>query len=244
VTDVYRQREPRRVLIVDDDDAAAQPLTAVLNTAGYQVRWVRDIRTARAVSDEFLPHVIVLEMMLAESLRILMSVSLTQPKPRIVVCSGTRRRQDKTLALRLGADDFIAKPVDLDNISARVARMMPVPPPEEIPPPTYTKSGGVRVGNLFLGSPRHVRVGSLGLRLSPTQYGILRALASQPGEFISREELAREAAPRPGAGSFKGIPVQIYRLRKYLLSAGLSYPCLESVRGKGYRLALGPSLDR
>jgi len=239
MADQEQQAKTKRVLIVDGDHSTARPLERLLGIAGYEVLRVTNVRTARAVLEDFAPDLIVLEMMLPNALQILMSIPVRMHPPRIVIRSGTRRRQDAALALRLGADDFIPKPVDLPELIARLARIVPAPD-RHVAAHVFVNAGELHVGGLVFQNPPHIRAGAVELRVSPTQYRILKALASRPGGLVTKEELAIQGAFDPDGGSVQGVAVQLHRLRRRLQSSGLSYPRVEAVRGKGYRLALEP----
>src|SRR5438105_13461904 len=96
-------------------------LTDVLESAGYQVRVAATGAAARAQVEQHKPDLIILDLVLPdEDGLVLCSVLKNVAAVPILICSGTQRRRDAFLSLKLGADDFIAKPFDLYDILARV----------------------------------------------------------------------------------------------------------------------------
>src|SRR5258707_3039108 len=96
-------------------------LTDVLESTGYQVREAATGAAARSVVDQLRPDLVILDLVLPdEDGLVLCSVLKNTVDVPILVCSGTQRRRDAFLSLKLGADDFIAKPFDVYDLLARV----------------------------------------------------------------------------------------------------------------------------
>ena len=113
-----------RILVVDDDPYTLQFLEEALRGDGYDVRSARsgDSATREVESRPF--ELIVLDLMLPDADGLLLCDEFSRLGIPVLVGSGTTRHRDGILALRLGADDFIAKPFDLDELRARVARIL------------------------------------------------------------------------------------------------------------------------
>src|SRR5438105_11996565 len=109
------------ILLVEDDAAIARMLTDVLDSTGYEVREAPTGAAARALVEQLRPDLIILDLVLPdEDGLVLCSVLKTIAGVPILICSGTQRRRDAFLSLKLGADDFIAKPFDVYDLLARV----------------------------------------------------------------------------------------------------------------------------
>src|SRR5205085_10680643 len=103
------------------DTAIAYMLTDVLESAGYQVREAATGAAARAQVEEQQPDLIILDLVLPdEDGLVLCSVLKNMAAVPVLICSGTQRRRDAFLSLKLGADDFMAKPFDVYDLLARV----------------------------------------------------------------------------------------------------------------------------
>ena len=96
-------------------------LTDVLESTGYQVREPRPAPPRAAMVEQLQPDLIILDLVLPdEDGLVLCSVLKNMANVPILICSGTQRRRDAFLSLKLGADDFIAKPFDVYDLLARV----------------------------------------------------------------------------------------------------------------------------
>src|SRR6266545_1498345 len=109
------------ILLVEDDAAIAYMLSDVLESAGYIVREAATGAGARTLVEDVQPSLIILDLVLPdEDGLVLCSVLKNTANVPILICSGTQRRRDAFLSLKLGADDFIAKPFDVYDLLARV----------------------------------------------------------------------------------------------------------------------------
>src|SRR5207253_2077422 len=108
----------------------------------------------------------------------------------IVICSATLEKRDAVLGLKLGADDFIAKPFDIYELEARlqaVLRRSKHTPLTEPP----RQADQMHVGNLAIErARRRVSVAGKSLSLTPTEYRLLSALADRVDEVVARKDLA------------------------------------------------------
>ena len=232
-------RPPRAtVLVVEDDAATAYLLADVLESSGYLVREASTGAAARSLVEQVRPNLIILDLMLPdEDGLVLCSVLKAIADVPILVCSGTQRRRDAFLALKLGADDFIAKPFDVYDLLARIEvllrrarhRSIQVEPPA---PRTAT-----RIGELVIDpTPHQVTLAGMPLQLTPTEYRLLTVLASRPDQVVPRDTLAKLVWGDPDTGTSRTIDVHIGRLRVKLSQAGAAAPQIVSVRGFGYKL--------
>src|SRR5690349_20380533 len=117
--------DTRTVLLVEDDEGTAEVLTEILE--GEELRVVRapTAAEARRAAEERRPDLVLLDLMLPDQdgLVWLSDLRRTSDIP-VIVCSATNRRRDAVLALRLGADDFIAKPFDILEVEERVRSVL------------------------------------------------------------------------------------------------------------------------
>jgi DNA-binding response OmpR family regulator len=154
----------------------------------------------------------------------------------IVLLSGTKRRSDPILGLRLGADDFIAKPFDNRELLARleaILRRTNVGRSREPAEPEVYRVGPLTVDV----GRRMVLHGDRPLQLTPTEFRLLATLASEPDKVFSREELASRVWSYDMLGESRVVDVHIRRLRQKLDAAGIKDPFIVTLRGFGYKLS-------
>jgi DNA-binding response OmpR family regulator len=226
------------ILLVEDDPDIAVALNETLESSGYAVVTAEDGAQARTLLDEAHPDLVLLDLMLPDVDGLVLCADLkAQSDVPIIICSGTARKRDPILGLRLGADDFIAKPFDIYDLQARIeavlrraARRKTVEP---VPEPDHYRVGELVVDRFR----RRVTLGGQELQLTPTEYRLLTALASRPDEVLTRDELAQLVWGYQDASSGRAIDVHIRRLRVKLDSAAVPPPPIISVRGFGYKIS-------
>ena len=224
------------ILLVEDDPATAGLLVDLLASAGYRVRHVPDAAGARARIGELDPDLVILDIMLPDvSGLVLCSELRARWSGPILLLSATRRKSDPIIGLRLGADDFIAKPFAIEHLLARVEAALRHAPLRAAGA-SESGDGACHIGGLVIDRARcQVKVGGLKLPLTPTEYRLLCALADRPDEVRSHKELATQVWGYYDQGIARSLAVHMRRLRAKL-KAGRVLPSVVSVRGFGYRL--------
>jgi len=230
------------ILVVEDDPAVARLLVDLLEPADYRVRQADNGVAARDLMQRsgFNPDLILLDLMLPDiDGLVLCSLLKSVSDVPVIICSGTGRRSDSILALKLGADDFVKKPFDPDDLLARVEavlRRAPSHTEHGLPPPP--RATELRVGELTVEpAQRRARLADEQLPLTPTEFRLLTVLAAHAEEILSREYLAQEVWGYADVSNGRTIDVHIRRLREKLAGNGVPGPAIISVRGMGYRIA-------
>lgn len=225
------------ILLVEDDADIARSLSKALENSGYRVTAVDTGAEARAIIEHVRPDLILLDLMLPDTDGLVLTTALKNlTSAPIIICSARQEQVDRVLGLKLGADDFVAKPFDLDELEARIeavlrrasrVRETPPSPPDQI-----------RVDELLISQSRGtVSIGGQPVHLTPTEYRLLVALASRPDEVLTREALGQIVWGYQDLGTGHLIDVHIGRLRLKLRRASKSAPMIVTVRGKGYTIA-------
>jgi len=231
---------PETILLVEDDADTARSLTKALESSGYRVTAVDTGNEARSIIEHMRPNLILLDLMLPDTDGLVLTTALKQlTNAPIIICSARQQQVDRVLGLKLGADDFVAKPFDLDELEARIeavlrrasrVREAPTSAPDQI-----------RVDELLITQSRGtVTLGGQTVHLTPTEYRLLVALASRRDEVLSREELGQLVWGYQDVGTGHLIDVHIGRLRLKLRRASRSAPMIVTVRGKGYTIGSAP----
>jgi DNA-binding response OmpR family regulator len=224
------------ILLVEDDHDTARSLTKALESSGYKVTAVDTGNEARSIIEHVRPDLILLDLMLPDTDGLVLTTALKQlTDAPIIICSARQEQVDRVLGLKLGADDFVAKPFDLDELEARIeavlrraarVRETPSGPPDQI-----------RVNGLLISQSRGtVTLSGQLVHLTPTEYRLLVALASRPTEVLSRETLGQLVWGYQDLGTGHLIDVHIGRLRLKLRRVSKSAPVIVTVRGKGYTI--------
>jgi two-component system response regulator MtrA len=238
------KRVPRAtIMVVDDDPSAAESLRDLLEFAGFQVVMAASGAEAKRMIEDYHLDLVILDIMLPDMDGLVLCSELRAIADiPIIMCSGTARKRDATLALRLGADDFVWKPYDIYDLEARIEAVLrrARQQPEARTPSSDEGPQQYQVGDLTVDRlRRHVTLGTKELQLTPTEYRLLCTLVSRPGDVFSRDELAQRVWGYQDASSGRAIDVHIRRLRVKLDSGAVPPPPIISVRGFGYKIASG-----
>jgi two-component system, OmpR family, KDP operon response regulator KdpE len=231
------------VLLIDSDTESARETSQKLDSHGYDVWHVESAADARSALNEQHPDVILMEIVLRDADGLLLCAALREiAEVPIFVCSRTSRKRDAALSLKLGADEFLRKPLDIDEFDARLERVLGNA--YQYPTTPTTSETLVRVGELSIDRAGHqATVGGRPLALTPTEFRLLDALASQPGTLVSHARLAELlwSDADPNGSSMQAINVHMHRLRGKLGRGSGLAPTIVSVRGVGYKLVAGSS---
>jgi len=187
------RREAATIVLVEDDTAVAKTMADALDSSGYHVWHAATGGEARASLSRSKPDLIVLDLMLPDVDGLVLCSGLKQMAPTpIVICSATPQKRDAILGLKLGADDFIAKPFDIYELEARLAAVLRRSRATRAPePPAPPSEQQTHVGNLTIDrARRRVLVGAEPLGLTPTEYRLMSTLAERADEVIMRKDLA------------------------------------------------------
>jgi len=207
-----------KILLVQDEDAIAEPLAVGLRREGFAVERAA---TGGAALEADHADIVLLDLGMP-------GLDVAQ------VCRSLRARSDVTIigvgdrvvGLDLGVDDYVVKPFGLREVTARIRSVLRRAP-------ARTPSSPMRVGGLELDErARRAALDGIELGLTPKEFDILAALVRDPGAVLSRRRLLEEVWETTWYGSAKTIDVHVGALRRKLGDPGW----IETVRGVGFRL--------
>jgi two-component system response regulator VicR len=229
------------ILLVEDDSTIATLFVDSLGARDYRVWHAVNASEAEAMLDQARPDLIVVDLMLPDRNGLLLCADLKEKHNLpMIICSATKRKDDAVIGLKLGADDFIAKPCSMAELEARIEatlrRANSDTTSESVP-----RQAQLRLGDLVVDQGRcQVTLGGKLLQLTPTEYRLLAALANRPDQVLSREELAEQVWGYYDAGVGRSLEVHLRRLRVKLDGGLVPPPQIVTARGFGYRLASAP----
>jgi DNA-binding response OmpR family regulator len=225
------------ILLVEDDLDTARSLTKALEASGYRITAVDTGLEARSIIEHVHPDLILLDLMLPDTDGLVLTTALKSiTSAPIIICSARQEQVDRVLGLKLGADDFVAKPFDLDELEARIEAVLRRA--SRVREVSSVPADQIRVGELVVSQSRgSVTLSGQPVHLTPTEYRLLVALASRPDEVLTREALGQLVWGYQDLGTGHLIDVHIGRLRLKLRRVSRSAPVIVTVRGKGYTIA-------
>lgn len=215
------------ILAVDDDDRIRDLLKRFLVSEGYGVTTAADAENARKLMKSMAFDLIILDVMMPgeDGFSLLSSIRETIDTP-VILLTAKDITIDRIEGLRRGADDYVTKPFEPEELSLRVGAILRrAAPPEPVEEVNLS-------GQIF-----HVKKGELRrdgriVRLTENEVQLLRILAQHNGEPVSRQELANLTS----AGVERSVDVQVTRLRRKIEEDPREPIHLQTVRGIGYRL--------
>jgi two-component system phosphate regulon response regulator PhoB len=232
------EREPRRVLIVEDEPDVARLLAFNLQQAGFTVQIAATVAGALAKAKEKRPEVVVLDLMLPDGsgydvCRALRAAPETADVG-VLMLTARGDADDRIMGLEAGADDYVVKPfvvreivLRVNALAARIGELRAVAAAPAGPAST------VRCGDIELDVAAHVvRAGGREVQLRPLEFKLLALLAQHPGRVFSREELLAEVWGLRGDLNTRTVDVHVRRLR---MNLGDAADAIETVHGFGYR---------
>ena len=215
-----------RTLIAEDDELLGRALRDVLTANGHVVTRVSCgadvlLRLSEA-------QVILLDLGLPDldGLEVLRKLRLVDDDVVVIVLTARDDERSVVLALRLGADDYLTKPVRLAELLARIDAAVRRRRRAE-PDATGHDSSGLRIDY----GPRQVTVDGELLHLTPIEFDLLAVLARRAGTAVSREVIQDEIWGDTFLTKSKALDVHLHQLRMKL-----GKPVITTIRGFGYRL--------
>ncbi|HEX2140683.1 MAG TPA: response regulator transcription factor [Candidatus Limnocylindria bacterium] len=230
----------RRILVVEDDRVLRQALTYNLSREGYEVHVAVDGEQALAAGRDPGLDLVLLDLMLPgmsglEVLRVLRGEGVTTP---VVILSAKGEEVDRVVGLKVGADDYVAKPFSRPELLARIEAVLRRQ--RRAASPADQRRDVVRSGNLELDpSSRTASFGGRPLSLTTRQFDLLAHLASHPGRIFTREQLLIRLWGLDYEGDARTVDVHVSWLRSKLRELdGHNY--FRTVRGVGYAFDPAP----
>lgn len=221
---------PVRVLVIDDEPAIRRLLKTSLTAESYDVVEAATGEEGWAAFSRMKPDVVLLDLGLPdidgrEVIRRIRSVGLTP----IVVLSIRSDERGKVEALDLGADDYVTKPVGMDELNARLRAALRHHLQQRGEEPVF-KSGDLAVDLVR----RHVTVKGSEVKLSPKEYDLLRLLVMHAGKVLTHQHIMREVWG--GTTDVQYLRIYVRQLRQKIEPDPERPSLIQTEAGVGYRL--------
>lgn len=227
------------VLVVDDDPLTCKMVKFILSEDGYEVATASSAMAAFALLEKRHPDLFILDVMMPHMDGFEVCKRLRSAKSDAVILFLTAKGElnDKLSGLQVGADDYLVKPFEPAELSARVkALMRRYQRFQEAPHPTHLKAGSVELHISDLKLVVSKKTGGHLVSLTPTEMKLLRCLMVNAGRVVSRDVLLDSIwGYGVSAGDSQIIDVYIRRIRKKIEEDPSNPRLVESVRGSGYR---------
>jgi len=234
----------KTILIVDDEKPIVDILVYNLQKEGYETLEANDGEAAVEIALKQKPDLILLDIMLPkmDGLAVCKKIRNTLNIP-ILILSARDEEIDKILGLELGADDYITKPFSVRELIARVkANLRKVdvslePVKEEIPE-EEKKQHEIEIGELYLDLDKfEVKVRGQIIPLTLREFEVMKYLATQPGQVVTREVLLEKVWGYEYYGDIRTVDVTVRRIREKIEKDTANPKILITKRGVGYYIS-------
>lgn len=216
-----------RILVVEDDEAIVEFVQLELEHRGLKVRCAYDGPSGLEAAEEFDPSVVVLDIMLPklDGAGVLKELRRRGSRVPVIMLTARDTPADKVHSLDLGADDYLTKPFDTEELMARVRALLRRAEGDEV----------LRVADLEVNTAtREVRRGEREVEdLTPREYELLEFMARNPRRVLSRDLLLSRVWEQEFGIETKVVDVYVGYLRKKLDAPG-DGPLIQTIRGVGY----------
>jgi len=230
-----------RILVVEDEPQLRNLLRLYLERDGHHVTDAGDGPTALAAYDADGADLVILDLMLPgmQGETVLEALRDAGDVP-VLITSAKRSDAERIAGLRAGADDYLAKPFNPHELTARVAAILrrTRASAADDPRPILSLDRGRLV--LDPASRRFTQAGGASGRLTPGESALLEALAERPGAVLSRQRLLGVVARRPDEVYERVVDVHVANLRRKLGDDPGDPWLIETVPASGYRLVALP----
>ena len=219
-----------QLLLVEDDPTMQTTLTRALERRGIRVTALGEGHGALARWSSHPPDAVVLDLTLPglDGLQVLEQARARGLRTPVLILTARGTVGDRVVGLNAGADDYLPKPFDLDELEARLHALV------RRSDVTQAKSGS---NSIQIGAVRYEKesgalyLGDTALELTPRELALVHALLARPGHAVTKERLDELVFPGQLDVQYEAIEVVVYRLRKKLTDTGLT---LMTLRGLGY----------
>lgn len=222
-----------QILVIEDQEILRHQVCRRLAAAGFQTQETGDGAEGLYLATEYPFDAAIVDLGLPNlsGLTLIKRLRAGGNLLPILVLTARDRWQDKVEGLEAGADDYLTKPFQTEELEARLRALLR----RALASPAHELACGPLRLDL---KAQRVWIDERELTLTAYEYRLLERLASQRGRVLSKQELADHLYPHDQDRDSNVLEVLVGRLRRKLDPTGALHP-IETLRGRGYRLALG-----
>jgi two-component system alkaline phosphatase synthesis response regulator PhoP len=224
--------DQKRILIVEDDEGIARLLTDNLKIDGFNVKWAATAHEALVESQSFHPDLVLLDITLAGQPAGFDICSVLRQGGRcgVIIVSARSQRDDKLRGLGAGADDYVTKPFDMEELAARINAVLRR---------TVHLVSRIRLADVEVDFEAYTaRRGDTPLHLTHYEFEILRYLAERRDRVVRRDELLREVWKIADGSTTRAVDFAVARLRQKIEPNPPEPRFLRTIHGEGYSLTV------
>lgn len=223
-----------QILLIEDDVALQTALQRSLTRLGWQVSAWKPSQDPLQLWQTIQPDIVLLDLNLPvlDGLEILTLAREKKLLAPVIILTARGTVGDKILGLNCGADDYLPKPFDLDELEARIRALLRRRNQglAQTDAPVFSRSiGQLQLDDMSLGGG--VFFNQQPIELSPRELSLLHALCARAGHVVTKEQLLEAIFPNEINIQDDAIEVVVYRLRKKINGTGVS---IMNLRGLGY----------
>ncbi len=226
--------KPHHLLLADDDQSLSDLLQQYLQQEGYDVDCVSRGDAVVEQLQRKTYDLLILDIMMPgrQGLEVLQDLRQSGVYTPVIMLTARGDDTDRIVGLELGADDYLPKPCNPRELSARIKAVLRRPQHKK-------NHDSIQLGALSIDRARHqVKYRGELLNLTQTEFDLLLCLAQAEDRLLSKNELSLSVLKRPLEAYDRSIDMHISNLRKKCQQAGAPHS-IETVRGVGYRLLTG-----
>ena len=216
-----------RILLVEDDQMIGDALCVALRDAAYAVDWVKDGETALSVLDNHEHEAVLLDLGLPrrDGLEVLKKLRANNGSLPVIIITARDGVEDRVKGLDLGADDYLTKPFDIDELLARLRATLRRQSGQASP---LLSNGIISLDP----ATREASKGGVVCQLSAREFSLLQALLIRPGTILTRTQLEESIYGWNEEVESNAIDFLIHGIRKKL-----GIDSIKNVRGAGWMVA-------
>lgn len=223
-----------KILLIDDDPTTLRLLAMNLELRGYEIHKALRAEEGLRVAYRTQPDLVVLDIMMPdidgwEVLRRLRELSDVP----VIFLTGVEGPKNSAKGLNLGADDYVFKPFDFDDLEARIKARLRRVPKETVAEELVFDGGSFRINFIS----REVRVRGELIHLTPKEFSLLSVLVRNAGRVMPREDLVAEAWGPEYVDMLESLKLYVHYLRQKIEQNPQRPRYILTSRGVGYRFA-------